>query len=312
MIRGPLSRRSGRHFRVVPHHHPGRRRPAHGAAPRHHQVVASCRDAGLGFGDLLRQDRDFDAQRDDGALAYCRSSTTVTGDNSGLSRRLDIRPEEIRLCRNFDARRRPLQRCEPEARTAGPTRGALGLEGGHVRSLRKRCRARMKPSTRLIASGTLHHDHQGRSSGQGAGADSRRGRAGRPARRLSTTRPGMPGRTNSRRRGSGFSALPPSQPGQASRPSPSTNGTDLSSRHRRLIDPPRDGGAAIAGVMPGIRGSITGARVTARKSVSSSSPPPVVDGDDVDGWTMRNSPPPCGTPPFSRAPIPRRCASSRP
>ena len=42
------------------------RRPADGAAQRHHPPPAGGRDAGLGLGDLLRQDRHAHPERDDG------------------------------------------------------------------------------------------------------------------------------------------------------------------------------------------------------------------------------------------------------
>ena len=48
-------------------HHAGDRRAAHGPAQRHHPPAAGGRDARLGLGHLLRQDRHADPQRDDGA-----------------------------------------------------------------------------------------------------------------------------------------------------------------------------------------------------------------------------------------------------
>ena len=51
------------------------RRPAHGGAQRGHPPAARGRDARRHLGDLLRQDRHADAQRDDGAARRRRPTT---------------------------------------------------------------------------------------------------------------------------------------------------------------------------------------------------------------------------------------------
>ena len=73
------------------HHHPGDRRAAHGGAPRDHPPAAGGRDAGCDLGDLHRQDRHADAQRDDGAAAVIAGGTLRGRRATATRRRASLR-----------------------------------------------------------------------------------------------------------------------------------------------------------------------------------------------------------------------------
>ena len=65
---GPVGRRHTRRPARCADNHACSRRAGHGAAQCHRPPLARHRDAGLGIGDLHRQDRHADPQRDDGRL----------------------------------------------------------------------------------------------------------------------------------------------------------------------------------------------------------------------------------------------------
>ncbi len=112
------------------HHHPRRGRAGHGAAQCDRPAPSGDRDAGVGLGHLLGQDRDAHAQRDDGGHARrlgrrlfrrgrrlrARGQRPVAG-----RRRQPARPRHPRGVR---PRRRALQR-----RGAAPGRGRLARRG---------------------------------------------------------------------------------------------------------------------------------------------------------------------------------------
>ena len=117
----------------------GHRRAAHGGAERHRPPPAGGRDAWLGLGDLLRQDRHAHPQRDDGA--HGDDERTRRFEVSGVGYRPEGelrgrgRPSR-RSCRRSDADRSgqsrdPLQRRRACARPVAP---------GSCRAIRWRAR----------------------------------------------------------------------------------------------------------------------------------------------------------------------------
>ena len=119
-------------------HHAGAGRAAHGQTQRHHPPPAGRRSAGIGDGDLHRQDRHAHAQRNDGATRDHRRPG-VRGERRRLctARRLFYRRQGNRHHRRrrnagSGARRVAVQRCRTAMRSGGtwqiagdPTEAAL-------------------------------------------------------------------------------------------------------------------------------------------------------------------------------------------
>ncbi len=164
-------------------HRPARGRDHHvlhghtpaGRPGRHRQAAALGRDAGLGLGHLLGQDRHAHAQQDDGARVHRPRPEPLQGDRRRLQhqgraaacRRRQDRPRR-RPAADGAVRRRPPRRRGTDRR---PHRGCADRAGGKGRHQRRRCppdvpaRGRGALRLRLQVHGHLPQ-HDGR-AGQG-------------------------------------------------------------------------------------------------------------------------------------------------